>query len=361
MKVVFVLASDDNTNNIKRIEEFIEHGYDVEVYSFKRRETLNKSNSIRFDIIGNFSNDLPYYKRILIMIKGVKTVLNKTRKTNCIYYLIRNDVALYFTLLSRRPYIFEEADMSHLSMSNHFLSVLIEKRIKRIIKNSIVSVFRSEGFVQYHFEGNPPKNVFVIPNRLHKSVLDIPPCSYKSIDICNLKFGFVGGIRYESVFAFAKILLEYFPQHEFHFYGDFVSPKTELFFKPLKKYKNCFFHGKFKSPDDLPQIYSQIDLLLSTYDAYDINVRYAEPNKLYESIFFNTPIIVSSNTFLSDKVRRLGIGYDINVFDKNKVLSFLNNLTIDSITDKINNTKKIPPKDCISINDSFFDMLSNLL
>ncbi len=306
--IVFILASDDNTNNIKRIEEFLDNNYDVKVYSFKRRETLNKSNRIPFEIIGTFSNDLSYIKRIRLMISGIRYVLNSTKNTKCIYYLVRNDVAIIFNLLSNKPFIFEEADMTHLSLHNKYVRSLMEFLVKKIINKSRLSVFRSEGFIKYHFGDTPPGNTFVIPNRLDKKVLNLPIYSKKPFDANRIRFGFVGGIRYESIVQFVTLLMDNFKQHEFHFYGDFVSPKIEKWFDPLKKYDKCFFHGRFQSPNDLAQIYSQIDVLLSTYDANYVNVRFAEPNKLYESIYYRTPIIVSSNTFLGEKVKSLNIG-----------------------------------------------------
>ena len=35
------------------------------------------------------------------------------------------------------------------------------------------------------------------------------------------------------------------------------------------------------------------DMVVATYDVTIENVRYAEPNKIYEAIFFETPIILS--------------------------------------------------------------------
>ena len=103
------------------------------------------------------------------------------------------------------------------------------------------------------------------------------------------------------------------------------------------------FHGKFKTPEDLPAIYSQLDLVLSTYDTDSDNVRYAEPNKLYEAIYFETPIVVSSNTFLSKKVKELGVGFELDV-NRENVESFISSLTIDKIS-QVKEKIKLYPKD----------------
>lgn len=357
MKFVFILPSHANTNHIKRVEEFVSKGYDIEVYTFYRdRNRKNKTNIVDFQSIGEFSSNLPYIQRIRIIWKGIKSVLTKTQNEQCIYYLMRNDIALIFTAISSKPYIFEEADMTHLDFGNTIIRKFLEFRICQIIKKSIISVFRSEGFLIFHF-GKKLENTYVIPNRLHPSVVEMRKLNKKEIDVDNLKIGFVGAIRFESVLLFAKYILKNYPHHQIHFYGIFVSEADRSMFEELKQYKNCFFHGEFKSPHDLPQIYSQIDLVIATYDNRLINTRYAEPNKLYEAIYFETPIVVSNNTYLASKVEKMNIGYVVNPFDELEVVSFINGLSSGSLRDKINSTKAIPKESLINKNEDFFDML----
>lgn len=355
MKFVFILPSHANTNHIKRIEEFVRRGYCVEVFTFYRdKNRKNNTEVVTFHNIGEFSNNLPYMKRIRIMYKGIKTVLNETKNWDCIYYLMRNDIALIFTAISNKPYIFEEADMTHTDFNNNILRDYLEKRICKIIKKSVLSVFRSEGFLRYHFGENEQSNTFVIPNRLHPSILKH---SYKpsfNINIEKLRIGFVGSIRYESIYNFMNIVLKRFPNHEAHFYGIFVSDRERQQFEGLSKFKNCFFHGEFKSPDDLPGVYSQIDLVLSTYDNRKINVRYAEPNKLYEAIYFETPIIVSDNTFLADRVTELNVGYVVDPFDEQSILNFIKGLSVESLKDKVLSAHNVAKERLINSNDDFF-------
>ena len=224
-----------------------------------------------------------------------------------------------------------------------------------------MSVFRSEGFLKYHFGNAYPDNVYVIPNRLHPDVLTLPQVNYIWEDYGCIRFAFVGGIRYNTIFTFAETVLKHFPQHQFHFYGKFSTKAQEEQFSVLNRFSNCFFHGPFKSPDDLPTIYSNIDVLLSAYDVRGINPRYAEPNKLYEAIFFDKPIIVSSNTFLADKVAQLGIGYDVDALDEKKVIELVGSIDIRSIKEKKARIANIDKYSCINNNKVFFDKLEKEL
>lgn len=361
-KLVFIMAGMGNPNNIKRIEEAIARGFDVDVYAFEgQRDGPRDPEGVEVHMIPGYSSDLPYWKRIGKVVKGLKCVINRYKKDECVYYLFRNDKAIIFTLLTTRPYIFEEADMTHANIRNTLIRNWFERRLRKVIRNSVVSVFRSEGFLQYHFGDKRPNNVYVIPNRLHSGIANVSPVEYSGLKANHLRFGFVGGVRYDTIFKFAETLLKHFPQHEFHFYGMFPGEKQEKQFMPLDKYENCYFHGAFRSPDELPEIYSKIDVLLSAYDVTAINPRYAEPNKLYEAIYFDKPIIVSSNSFLADKVARLGVGYDVDALDESEIVKLINSIDVQSIEEKKKNIALIDKKTCINNNEEFFELLKEKL
>ena len=361
-KLVFIMAGMGNPNNIKRIEEAIACGFDVDVYAFDgQRDGPRDPEGVEVHMIPGYTSDLSYRKRIGIVTSGLKSVINHYKKDECVYYLFRNDKAIIFSFLCNRPYIFEEADMTHANIHKAILRNGIEIILRKVIRNSVASVFRSEGFLLYHFGDKRPNNVFVIPNKLYPKIVETAPVVYTGLDENHLRFGFVGGVRYKTIYKFAETMLKHFPQHEFHFYGMFPNEKQEKLFMPLDKYENCYFHGAFRSPDALPEIYSKIDLLLSAYDVTEINPRYAEPNKLYEAIYFDKPIIVSSNSFLADKVKRLGIGYDVDALNEEAIVALIKSITADSITEKKRNLAKIDKKTCINDNEEFFALLKKKL
>ena len=253
-------------------------------------------------------------------------------------------------------YIYEEGDLVHTYSSSRLFRAIIERIDKSVIRHSLYTVFTSEGFIEYHFKKPAIRNGIVIPNKISKRVKDLPQENgTKSININNLQIGFVGAPRFESIIRFLKCACSSFPQHDFHVFG---GPIPEDF-KSLSTYNNMHFHGSFKTPEDLPSIYSQIDLVLSTYDTDSDNVRFAEPNKLYEAIYFATPIIVSSNTFLSKKVKALGVGFDLEVTESN-VVSFIGGLTLESITAIKDNIKKFPKSFAIDDMDILFDKIESI-
>lgn len=358
-KIVFIINSAQNQRCIKRVNEFVSNGYEVSAYAFMRGAELRNKPNFELNIIGRLSNDSSYKNRVTLMYGSIKEVIQRYEKEDVIFYLFSLDVALLFTLQCRKKYIYEESDLVHTYIKNTLAKRVLERIDKRIIKHSLLTVFTSEGFVRYHYGDNPIQKSIVVPNRLTPEIQNYPIITKQAIDPSRLRFAFVGAVRFKSLYHLAETILSRFPNHEFHFYGS-INSNRDGDFQSLEKYPNCFFHGAFKNPSDLPSIYSQIDILVSTYDLIEENVKYAEPNKLYEAIYFETPIVVTSGTYLAEKVHTLGIGYDVDAMSNENVIKFVENIDFNDLKLKVLNCKNIDKKTTLNINDTLFDRLQSI-
>ena len=191
----------------------------------------------------------------------------------------------------------------------------------------------------------------------------MPPFTGKKreLHIDKIKIGFAGIIRFESIYHFVKACADYGKNIEMHLFGiysdaDEWSTKIE---KIENDYPNVIFHGRFTNPGDLPSIYEGIDLVLCTYPP-TLGVKYAEPNKLYEAIYFRCPIVVSEKVFLGNKVKTLNIGYVIDAMDEEKIKLFLKSLNAYDYQKKIDACNSIPQNECINQNDAFFKQIEDL-
>lgn len=342
--IVFIVPSIDDSHYKNRIIEFIENGYDVQVYGFCRC-SKERQLPYAYKVLGSIEN-ASYANRVKLYFSAFNRLGNDYKDT--LFYLCGLDIAMFFHFINpSHQYIYEECDLVHTYMGP--IKHLFERIDKRIIKKSLLTVTTSEGFINYHFKGVKPDNVCLVENKLNPNILDFK-IKVKSFDKHRISIGFVGLPRFDSVYNFIDVYCRNFPQYTFHVYGGPISDK----FTTLEKYPNCILHGFFNNPVDLPEIYGNIDLVLSTYDTKYENVRYAEPNKIYESIYFETPIIVSSNTFLAEKVRRLGIGFDVNAMDENEIIKFIQSLNEEIILAKSKASMNIDKRDTLNINMHLF-------
>lgn len=363
MKIIVLTSNINEVRVPNRIAEFRKRGYELEVFCYCRdpERPFFREDGVTYHVLGEVGRgSSSYFKRLFAEFKDIRKVIRQYKGQDVVFYLINNDTALLYCLIGgRQRFIYEEADLRHTYFGSGFLRRAFEYIDKRIIRKSLLTIFVSKGFAIYHYgNGRVPENVAYAFNKLNPAVMGVPYKRVRIPDVNCLKVAFVGSIRlYDSLYNFAKVFCESFPGNEFHFYGNVVDEK----FYQLKSLSNCFFHGPFSNPSDLPGIYSEVDLVLSTYDARYDNVRYAEPNKIYESIYFEVPIIVSSGTYLADRVAETGIGYSLDAMNDAEVKSFISSLTTESLLQKSANAHMIPKKECIIDNDDLFCALESRL
>ena len=288
------------------------------------------------------NKDASRIKKIVSFISHLRIILKENKK-DTLFYLFGYEIASLAVLLGYKHYVYEEADVTAARATNGFVRNMMLGLDRRIIKRSYRTVLTSGGFISYIFPNGAPKEKFIMmPNKLspffdEQKKQEIKP---SEIDAKHIKFGFIGLIRYpDTIVRFARVIGREFPQHEFHFWGD--AEREDYIDEETRGYKNIFFHGRFKNPDDLMRIYEQTDISIVCYDTASGNVRIAEPNKIYESIFFETPIVVSSGTYLAERVNELGVGYSIDSSDDESIKMFVKIINKDDLLIKTNKMKEI--------------------
>lgn len=364
-KIIFIVKGITQPRCIKRIETLYKAGIPIKVYAFNNGLYEENIKNLPFKIHKVIDRDLSSSK-----INKIKSFINyfhqfyKENSPNDIYYLFGYETAAICYFLGYKNFIYEEADISAARINNKLIRSINILLDKQIIKKSIYTIFTSLGFTRYYYGKNTPSKIIHLPNKLNSYFDDLEKKNSvisSNINPQKIKFGFIGLIRYkETIVRFAKVIGKYFPQHEFHFFGDeerkgmYIDSETRL-------YKNIFLHGPFRNPTDLPQIYSKIDINIVCYDTKSGNVRIAEPNKLYESIYFETPIVVSSKTFLAERVKELGIGFDIDSSKDECIINFINNIDINRMNQIVQKMKTIDYKELVDNSVQFIDKINALI
>ena len=355
-EIFFILSSLNDSHFRKRVEKFMDNGYQVKVYGFKRKGQnlpLLRYNPV---VLGEIENR-NFSARLSLFNRSIKGIAKECKGKLCFYSSL--DIAIFAKLYIKAPYIYEVCDLTELTIGNPVIRTVLTRINKSVIRKSKKTIITSEGFADY-FSKLPQNKFYLIPNKVSA---EMPKYQDKErrLDIDKVRIGFAGIIRFESIYHFVKACADYGKNIEMHLFGiysdaDEWATKIEQI---EKNYNNVFFHGRFSNPGDLPSIYEGVDLVLCTYPP-TLGVKYAEPNKLYEAIYFRCPIIVSEKVFLGDKVKRLNIGYVIDAMDEDKIKLFLESLNASNYQSKVDACKSIPQSDCINRNDDFFKQIENL-
>lgn len=356
-KIVFFVTNLTPRPN-RRIQEFLEAGFDSDVYCMSHSEDIvNPRYNVTYLNENKLSN-MSYPKRLLLFSRQIGDVIKRYDKKKTLFYFFSFNTA--FVALTRRlRFVYEESDMLFDRFSSPILRRLVVKLNRRIVSKSKITVFTSEGFAHFYYKDIIPNNIIFVPNKVDKRCLLLPIIEKRDADFSHLKFGFAGSLRYETLRNFAEVLIKNFPTAQFDFFGR-NSDFSEEAILDLKKTGRVFFHGTFTNPDDLPQIYSQLDFIVATYDVSGINPRYAEPNKLYEAIFFRTPIIVSRESFLEHKVKELGVGFSVNALDDKDIINQVGDITPEVYNGFISKLESIERESVITSNEELIQRVRAL-
>ena len=362
MIIVFIALQLSQPRCIKRIKALYEAGFQIKVYGFDSGLYNESLESLPFPVERIIKRDKNQnkLKKIKSFITPIRQILREN-KGDSLFYLFGYEIASLIYLMGRKPYIYEEADVTAARAKNGFVRSLMLWLDRRIIQCSYRTVLTSGGFVSYIYpKGAPNEKFIMMPNKLSPYFDEKKKHDVKSseINIQHIKFGFIGLIRYpNTIVRFARVVGREYPMHEFHFWGD--VERNDYIDSETKSYNNVFFHGRFKNPDDLMKIYEQTDISIVCYDTQSGNVRIAEPNKIYESIFFETPIVVSSNTYLAERVNALGIGYDIDASEDEMIKEFVKSVRKEDLVRIISVMKAIPWQEVVDDSKKLIESVRN--
>ncbi|MCH4896290.1 glycosyltransferase [Marinilabiliaceae bacterium JC040] len=360
-KIVFIVGALTLPRCIRRIEAFYEAGYDIKVYGYSRGvNMLNEYDSnIPIENLGKLKNGSGYVSKVYNLYKDVNYIIKNNK--GALFYLISAPLQSYFFLNKKCEFINEISDIRYAYPKFRIFEPILKFLDRKLIKKSFLTILTSEGFKKYFFKDNNIENIIVQPNRVSSKINLFQ--NIKSFEIKDsletINFGFVGSIRFNAVYNFAEIIGKNFPKYKFHFFGD--SPFPEKFVKLSNKYSNIYYHGVFKSPDDLSTIYSKLDIVVSCYDIEAKNVRIAEPNKLYEAMMYKTPILVSKFTFLERQVNKYNCGYSVNVSSKADIIDFVENIKMSDINITSRNIENIDSEIYIENHKNIFSYLNKYL
>jgi len=345
----------------RRIKEFVNNGFDVDVYGGRSESTKKyEGNDVyTFNAVYETDETYTYFERLRDLPK-LRKIVNKYDKEKTLFYFFSLNTSVLTLSFLRLYYVYEESDMLFDRFNNQMVRKTIIRINKHIIKKSLLTVFTSEGFARFYFGKHKPSNVIVIPNRVSPDIQNVPCDDKRPVNYEHLRFGCAGNIRYQTLVNVSDVIVDKFPQHEVHFYGDMMGLPSETI-EHLKTQPQVFIHGSYKYPFGLIDVYNSLDFIVCTYNVKTTNHRFAEPNKLYEAIYFNTPMIVSSNTFLAEKVEELGIGFSVNAEDKNEIYNKLKCITPEVYNKYMDALKSIPKEQALNINKDFFTELRSRL
>lgn len=315
---VFLVSAKPNPRINKRIELASQYS-EVHLIFWNRCGVPNKyfnSNCIVHEInikVGDsIVRRMPYYLsfkrsalRELSKIKGDIIHVQGLDMLNIAYNYIKKNNSML---------IYEVPDLPHLLIdknSNVIISLLqryLNSLENKCIKFVDLLIVTSPKFTEVRYKNMiADDKIFYFPNVPNlKYFRDYDRNKYKH---SVFTVSFIGAVRYKRQMM---NLLECAQRSSAEYLiAGFESSGNEIE-ECAKTISNVRWYGEYRFEKEASKLYAMSDIIYSVYDADSYNVRVALPNKLYEAVFCEIPIIVARGTYLADVVNEWGVGIAVD-------------------------------------------------
>lgn len=299
----------------RRAADLIRRGYKVHVYGLGRG--VYEENTFPDDVVLQRMGRLDsgrYLRRAWTLLRAMHSIRKAEAQLPppALCYAFGPDSALLGLASKARdtPLVYEIGDLRLLEARG--IQMRGAQTLERqIVKRAAVVILTSPSFEDYYERLHPGSGskVVVAENRLPFIFGRMSRPQARAF-ARPLRIAFVGLLRYpRTLLPVIDAVAARAGEFEMHVFGD--GPLREVIEQRAVRHSNVTYHGPFRNPDDLADIYSRIDLNYVIYDNADANVRLAIPNKLYESAFFGVPLVVAARTNLAVRVNSLRIGFEV--------------------------------------------------
>lgn len=361
MNLLFLLSHVPNPRIYKRMK-IAKNNHNVStIYwrrSFESFETFFQDKAIeKYEVIGEGKSQygLSVFKRIMLILKFMFRALGVMKKIRPSIIHCEHLDMLFISYIFKKIYnrdvkiIYEVADLHEIvySDSNQKINIFqrkIFKMIEKYLSMEIEKIIITSPYFwdDYYCDFIPEEKVLFIPNAPEKKVFE----NYSSKRNDKLTIGFIGAVRYSKQL---KMLIDVAQETNLI---DVLIAGNGSAYKEISDYSNnlnCVkMYGPYDYEKEIAMLYSKIDIVYSVYDSRNKNVRIALPNRLYEAIVTEKPIIASRNTKLGEFVKKNKIGFLVDSQEKDD----LKNLVLNILNEKtnLNNCKE----NCNKIKENYY-------
>jgi glycosyltransferase involved in cell wall biosynthesis len=341
IKMILTNAFDPDPRVYKEAKTLIEAGHDVEILCWDR-ESKYKNNEVelidgikvrRFFAKGVYGSG---YKQILGFLKFGSSVKRYIENNYCDAIHCHDFDSLFIGNMinkkSNAKLIFDEHDFFHLyfkkrrGLINSIIAksiILFQNAILKNVDSHIVVTPKAKEFYKNK------KNITIITNTPMKNSFN---CTMKKTNE-KITVGFIGTVRYyEELKALVDVAKAY-ENIQILIAGKGTALNKLESYIEANCLKNIEVFGEYKL-SQIEDLYSKIDITYLVYPSEDSKV--SLPNKFFESIITETPIIADRESEYGQIVEsaRLGWVVDFNNLEKDLKQIFeeicSDNNTVDS-------------------------------
>ena len=354
IRILTVLPVLGQPRDSKRIDMLVSLGFDVSVAAFNRAYHSGRVPSRPTQIIGTISHG-KYLQRIGRLITALPK-LRRAMRDRDIVYASSPDMALLAMIAGMfmgKKFILEVGDVREIQTAEGLKGRLV-RIVDRVLTNRCsLLVVTAVGFLDNYYRNWLRSDVpaIVVENKIEASLTSARPGAMRGnlpqgrpfIDR-PLRIGYFGLLRCQWTWDVLKAFALKHPKDVEIVMAGYPMEPADIA-EQANSIPNVIYSGEYKSPNDLPRLYGAVDLVWACYKFIgprDWNLKWARPNRFYESCYFGRPLISRLGSSDSKEVDRLKIGFNIRTHEISEVVAELDSITAEMVEQWRSNSISLP-------------------
>ena len=344
--MLIILPVIGHPRDSKRVSMLQEAGFEVTGLAFEREYYKGRMPTCEVLTLGKIQNG-EYFKRLFKIFIAIPKVRKAIRGCNVVY-TSGPDMAFLAILANfflKKPVVLEVGDIQKGQIEASLKGQIIRLFDKFTINRSSMLVATASGFITGYYrkllKSDTP--AIIIENKLDSiffketgvDTLLLKP----SMPDRPLHIGYFGVLRSNWSFEVLEYLAMHFSDNIKIYIAGIPAIDMTLFNRVIS-HKNIEYLGKYKSPEGLPNIYKNVDIIWACYpDPTFENTnplwRWAQlvcrSNRFYESCFYQKPIITLKNSGDGVEVEKHDIGLIIENQEVEAVVKSVMNVSRENL------------------------------
>ncbi len=337
LKIASVLPVLGHPRHAKRISMLMESGCQVEVAAFERDYHSGRQPACPVTRLGRIKK-AAYLRRLITMLRAIPK-LRQILKRNQLIYASGPDMALLSVLAStglKRPICMEVGDIRKIQVASGLQGRVVRRLDRWIAGRCQLLVATAPGIIGEYYRDQLKSDTksLVIENKLEPSDhLAVARQQVRPAGVpAPLRIGYFGLLRCPWSWQVLETLATRFPDRMqvvvagHPFWEIDIQERADAL-------PNVTFLGPYRSPQDLADIYGQVDLMWTCYPAnpqpspWRRAQAICRSNRFYECCRFKTPIIAIADSGDGQEVGRWDIGLTIDNYDTHQIIQQIACLT----------------------------------
>lgn len=343
-RLAFFCPDVAETSTLTRAQQFIDQGYDVTVFGF-RRKRYNMAYQPEWPHVPlGRTADGKYWQRLRALVGALPMIFASRRilKRATVFYA-RNIDQLVLALLarlivlSRAPVAYEVLDIPPILMGRGFGAMLLRLVERFCLKRTRVLVLSSPGFHRGYYTAiqNYRGAWFLLENKLHPTItglaarVSVPEKRPDAGLNRPWVVGYFGLIRGEATFDLMTRLADRLRERVvFRFRGVLTTVDQEKFDRTLSQRGNMIYGGPYRPYRDLEELYRDVDFAWALdLENADHNSRWLLPCRFYEAGYFGVPCLAVHGFEVGSLLERHRIGWTFDAPLEESLVRFFESIT----------------------------------